>query len=131
MSISQEKSTSLSAIKDMHASALNYITDNATPEDRDTWAAKETASIAVLEGSAEQSQVDMLTYECQFSDEDLISLAMLIVTNAKLFRRGAGLISGVCQKYKRRVVSSTSISEVQNAPLECSAMLIAMGLWSQ
>lgn len=76
-----------------HADLLRRLTGNATIEERDTWTVKEAAARAQLDGTATDSQQQMLAMEAEGRQQSVNALASIIVAKADQFRVLVGLTS--------------------------------------
>lgn len=101
-------------INQFHADTLKALTGNATIEERDTWPSKEAAARAFMKNEADKTQMEMLTIECQFTGEDIMTLSVNIIDKSEQFRRLVGLASGFRRKAMVALTQCKTIEDIQS-----------------
>jgi len=86
----------LAVVYATHASYLRLLTDNATPEERDTWPAKTEAATAYLAGTATDAQTALIATEATGGGITPDELAQTIIDNATAFLGHIGQAGGLC-----------------------------------
>ena len=87
----------------LHAAHLRAATDDATPEERDTWTLKEEAARAYLEGGAtdgRRAMMEMIEAEAAGDGSDPAALARRIVRKAEAYARLVGVAAGIHARAK-------------------------------
>ena len=92
----------------LHSRFLSSLTGDATNEERSTWKVKEDAALAVVAGTASQSQISMLQMEADGSQIDVSDLAAHIVKKSELFHTLIGKASALRGQTKGAVAQATA-----------------------
>lgn len=95
--LEQAKQQAIKAVNAFHADTLTKLTGNATVAERDTWPFKEAAARAFMDGTADETQIGMLSAEAALTGEELLTLAESILAKAKAW----GLLIGVASGLRR------------------------------
>lgn len=104
------RSDALKAVEVEHADLLRRLTGDATIEERDTWAVKETAARAFLLDTATDTQQQMLAMEAEGRQQTVNLLASIIVGKADDFRLLVGLTSKLRAAGRTGVEAATDTS---------------------
>lgn len=114
MTFDEAKQQAEVAINQYHADTLKALTGNATIEERDTWPSKEAAARAFMRNEADNTQLEMLNIECQFTSEDIMTLSANIINKSEQFRRLVGLASGFRRKAMVALTQCKTIEDIQS-----------------
>lgn len=73
-----------------HGAALLRLTGSASQAERDTWAVKEAAARAVIDGTAGGAQAQMIALEASARGQSPAELAQVVISKADNFRISIG-----------------------------------------
>lgn len=93
----------------MHQDILIELTDDVTPEERDTWFLKEEPAMLFLAGNTTDPRVQMFLVETTITGDDPTVFSNYILKKSGEFRYLAALVSGLKTKGKRAVEAATSV----------------------
>ena len=104
----EQRAEALARIDREHARYLARLTGGATQEERDTWAPKETAARAVLDGTARPAQATMLAEEAAAKDTTSEELAARIVAKSDSFHELVGRASAMRARAEAAILQATA-----------------------
>ena len=119
-SFAQAKKFAFAAVKQEHAAKLNQYTDNATPEERDTWKVQEEIAVRFKE-SGQQSDRDFLEALATPTEKEAIEaasgdaadvMADKIIAKATLTRNLIALAGGMKRTAIEAIEATTTIEEL-------------------
>ncbi len=93
-------------IKLIHKDTLQELTDDAEPEERDTWFLKEEPAMMFLAGNTADPRVLMFLVETSITGDDPTIFANYILKKSGEFRYLAAIASGLRTKAKRAVAAA-------------------------
>lgn len=93
----------------MHQDILIELTDDVTPEERDTWFLKEEPAMLFLAGNTTDPRVQMFLVETTITGDDPTVFSNYILKKSGEFRYLASVASGLKTKGKRAVEAATSV----------------------
>ena len=108
--LEDSKLAGIKRVENLFRTDMRKLTQNASPEERDTWSAKEGAARLLI---ANHSDVDpMLQAEADLTGESVDDLAVSIVAKADAYRLAAGSISGRKRRDIQMIQSAATVEEV-------------------
>ena len=111
----QAKAQAMAEVKATHASYLRQATDNATPEERDTWPAKSAAATAYLAGTATAAQIAFMGAAAARDGVTPDALAQTIITKADAFLGHIGQADDLSASGRAAVEAATTHDALQAA----------------
>ncbi|WP_299773125.1 hypothetical protein [uncultured Tateyamaria sp.] len=109
------KAEALAEVKATHASYLRQATDNATPEERDTWPAKSAAATAYLAGTATAAQTAFMGAAAARGGVTPDALAETIITKADAYLGHIGQADDLRASGRAAVEAATTHDALQAA----------------
>lgn len=119
------KTDAIALLESEHAKRLAHLTGRATPEERDTWAAKGAAAEALLADAATATQRAMLEREATRTGETLAALAARVCAKSRAYHDLIGTSSGLRRAAINAVGNATNASSVNNILLAAEGDAVA------
>ncbi|MBF9049881.1 FAD-binding dehydrogenase [Roseobacter sp. HKCCD9010] len=111
----EAKASAIATVYDTHASYLRQATDNATPEERDTWPAKSAAATAYLAGTATAAQIAFMDAAAARDGVTPDGLAGTIITKADAYLGHIGQADDLRASGRAAVEAATTHDALQAA----------------
>lgn len=111
----EAKADAMAVVYTRHASYLRLATDSATPEERDTWPAKNAAATAYLANTATAGQTALIEAEAAGGGIAPDALAQTITAKADAFLGHVGQAGALCASGCAAVEAATTHDELQAA----------------
>ena len=119
--IDRSRINAMSEVDHVHACQLRQLTGNATIEERDTWSPKANAARALLAGTANKSQAEMMWLEAGQRGSSAEKVGDTMLARASAFDRLIGVASAIRVKARAALMAAETLEDMLLVGQEISA----------